>query len=396
MIHKMKNHRIVFLVVLFILQSILVAENSHPIILLHGFIGWGRDELNDYYYWGGKFDLETYLIEQGFEVYTVSVGPISSNYDRAIEAFYQIKGGQVDYGAAHSKEYGLIRVPDGKEFPGLYPQWDADHPVHIIAHSMGGQTATMLETLMNEASSKEDSQLLSSTLSGWIKSITTISTPHNGTTLQPIITDMFPYVQKLVVYLGSSQEGSSVEKLYDFDLEQWGLARDPDEEFSQYLKRIKMSNLAQTKNFCTWDLSLEGTSQFNMSYRPDTSVFYFSYATYATRQAKRSEYYVPDNQMNWRIWSTGFLMGRSNKADSLWFENDGVVNTISMWGPGLDGTAIQKQIDFTGTPVPGMWQKMGKLHFNHDSVIGHATGKDDLDPIKKLFVDHCTLLYKLD
>ena len=43
-------------------------------------------------------DLESELKDIGFTVYTVSVGPISPNWDRAIEAFYQIKGGQVDYG----------------------------------------------------------------------------------------------------------------------------------------------------------------------------------------------------------------------------------------------------------------------------------------------------------
>ena len=45
-----------------------------------------------YYYWGGKRDLETELTNEGYTLYTVSVGPISPNWDRAIETFYQIKG----------------------------------------------------------------------------------------------------------------------------------------------------------------------------------------------------------------------------------------------------------------------------------------------------------------
>ncbi|MFQ6609295.1 MAG: esterase/lipase family protein [Fidelibacterota bacterium] len=392
----MKKYRNIILGIFFFLHVGLMAGNSYPIVLVHGFIGWGRDELNEYYYWGGKFDLESYLKAQGFQVYTVSVGPISSNFDRAVEMFYQIKGGQVDYGAIHSKEYGLIRKPPKKNYHGLYPQWDAEHPVHIIGHSMGGQTATMLETLLKESNEKESSELLGKPLNGWIKSITTISTPHNGTTLQPIVTNMFPFIQKLVVYLGGIQEGSSVEKLYDFDLEQWGLERDPDEEFRKYIKRIRMSDLAQTKNFCAWDLSIEGASQFNEIYHPDTSVYYFSYATYATRLSNHSSYQVPDEQMIWRIWSTGFLMGRSEIADSLWWENDGVVNTISMWGPGLSNSDIQNQIDFSGTPIPGKWQRMGKLHYNHESVIGHAVKKGEIEDIKQFFNDHCSLLYSLD
>jgi len=379
-----------------LLSSFAFAENSYPIILLHGFIGWGRDEMNGYYYWGGKFDLETFLVQQGFEVYTVSVGPISSNFDRAIETYYQIKGGQVDYGAVHSNEYDLVRIPKGKKYPGVYPQWDAEHPVHIIAHSMGGQTATTLERLLREASGKEDSRLLGSSLNGWIKSITTISTPHNGTTLQPIISGIFPFIQKLVVYLGSLQEGSTVETLFDFDLEQWGLARDPDEGFSKYMRRIRTSDLAYTQNFCTWDLSIAGAARINSNYQPDPDVYYFSYATFATRKANRSNYHVPDEKMNWRIWSTGFLMGRSDKADTLWYENDGVVNTISMWGPGLNQPENHFQIDYSEPPAAGVWQRMEKLHYDHEAVIGHKVDEVELESVKGLFLNHCYLLYTLD
>ena len=87
----------------------LFSQNSCPIVLIHGFLGWGRDEMAGYYYWGGRMDLESELKNAGFEVYTVSVGPISSSWDRAIEAFYQIKGGQVDYGSNKTKEYGIIQ-----------------------------------------------------------------------------------------------------------------------------------------------------------------------------------------------------------------------------------------------------------------------------------------------
>ena len=70
--------------------------------------GWGRDEMAGYYYWGGKTDLETELKSSGYGVYTVSVGPISPNWDRAIEAFYQIKGGQVDYGNEKAEIFNII------------------------------------------------------------------------------------------------------------------------------------------------------------------------------------------------------------------------------------------------------------------------------------------------
>ena len=38
-----------------------------------------------------------------------SVSAFGSNYDRAVELYYYIKGGRVDYGAAHAAKYGHER-----------------------------------------------------------------------------------------------------------------------------------------------------------------------------------------------------------------------------------------------------------------------------------------------
>jgi len=127
-----------------LLLTLVNAENRHPIVLVHGFLGWGPEEMNGYSYWGGLHDLEEHLESLGFTVFTVSIGPVSSNWERAIEVFYQIKGGQVDYGENHSKAWGIIQKPEKKVYPGLYPEWDDEHPVHLIGHSMGGQTIRML------------------------------------------------------------------------------------------------------------------------------------------------------------------------------------------------------------------------------------------------------------
>ena len=93
-------------------------------------------------------DFQEYLESFGHEVYTVAIGPISSNWDRAIETYYQIKGGQVDYGKKHSNHYKIIQKPKNKNWDGLYPQWNSDNPIHIIGHSLGGQTARMLQFLL--------------------------------------------------------------------------------------------------------------------------------------------------------------------------------------------------------------------------------------------------------
>lgn len=46
-----------------------------------------------------------------------SVSAFGSNYDRAVELYYYIKGGRVDYGAAHAAKYGHERY--GKHTPVL-------------------------------------------------------------------------------------------------------------------------------------------------------------------------------------------------------------------------------------------------------------------------------------
>ena len=100
---KLKSINFKFLNILFLLTS-LFSQNTQPIFLIHGFFGWGRDEMNGYYYWGGEQDFQEKLRGFGYEVYTLSVGPVSSNWDRAIEAYTQIKGGCINYGRSHSEK----------------------------------------------------------------------------------------------------------------------------------------------------------------------------------------------------------------------------------------------------------------------------------------------------
>ena len=67
------------------------AANSHPVIFVHGFAGFGRSEMLGYKYWGGFTDLETQLQSRYADqlVKTAVVGPFSSNWDRAVELFFR-------------------------------------------------------------------------------------------------------------------------------------------------------------------------------------------------------------------------------------------------------------------------------------------------------------------
>ena len=198
------QRRIKYSIILFFIFFItsVYSQNKYPIILVHGFMGWGREEMGSYRYWGGKYDIEKELRDNGYEVFTANIGPLSSNWDRAIELFYQIKGGQVDYGKGHSQSFGIIQKPKGKTFKGFYPKWNKNNPVHLIGHSLGGQTIRMLDYLLktsiqDSSNIKEKSDFLGNINNGWIKSITSISTPHNGTTLSDIVTTGIPIIQDI-------------------------------------------------------------------------------------------------------------------------------------------------------------------------------------------------------
>ena len=98
-------------------------KNQDPIILVHGFNGF-TDDINPSvlaHYWGDKLNIRQDLEENGYESYEASISAFGSNYDRAVELYYYIKGGTVDYGAAHAAKYGHERY--GKTYEGVYEDW---------------------------------------------------------------------------------------------------------------------------------------------------------------------------------------------------------------------------------------------------------------------------------
>jgi len=397
--------RTVFLLV--VLTGALFGTNKYPVILIHGYIGWGQEEMGGYNYWGGFNNLEKELRDQGYEVYSVSVGPVSSNWERAIEAYYQIKGGQIDYGEAHSDLYGVTRKPVGKVYEGLYPQWDKDHPVHLIGHSMGGQTARMLLYQLkesfyidDEAIVKEESNLLGSNSVNWIASITSIATPHNGTTLTEIVNRTIPFIQNFIGI--AAAVGTD---FYNFDLQHWGFDRGKDETWTSYFQRMREHPAWNTKNICAWDLSLEGARQLNTLLIADPEVYYFSFICSTTKPDDDKKTYIPVSGTSIVLRSRARLLGFTEaywadgtKTDSTWFNNDGVVNTVSQFGPttglsGEDAIGVYKSGDLL---IPGQWYSIGPLDYDHWKIIGHGVlNKAEIAEINKLYSDHLAVLMSL-
>ena len=344
-----------------------VMGNDCPVVLVHGFMGWGREEMGGYLYWGGFYDIEKMIAEQGFKTVTASVGPISSVHDRACELFWQLKGGRVDYGAEHAKKFGHKRF--GRKYKSKLPEWSENKPVHMIGHSMGGQTIRYLAELLARDYFKQG------TNERWILSVTTISTPHNGTTLATIVSRIFwNMAEELLVGLNALANGS-VEMIYDFDLQHWGIMRKSNESLRAHLQRI-ISTVGDTQDISSYDLAPEGAGKLNEMIRVFPDIYYLSYSNTSTfnapiigislsrRLTVNPVLYLPADFM-------GTYSGEAIPADKhrIWRQNDGIVNTVSMLGP--SNAKIVKRIPEKSLKK-GVWTDMG-LTYNTDhlQIVGH-------------------------
>ncbi|KAG7378044.1 hypothetical protein PHYPSEUDO_010605 [Phytophthora pseudosyringae] len=154
------------------------ARTKFPVVLIHGVFGFGRQRP----LWGHwvPYWPEKELRQLNPNHLLVDVGGVSSDHDRACEAFYQLVGGTVDYGEQHARETGHDRYGETFDKP-LHPAWGEHTPVHLLGHSFGSTTAIELF------------QMLGADFFGvgsshkWVASITCIAGPLTGSTLTHMI-----------------------------------------------------------------------------------------------------------------------------------------------------------------------------------------------------------------
>ena len=394
---------LIIIIVFLVIDQNIFANNKAPIVLVHGFLGWGKDEIENINYWGGANDIEAYLQSKGYTVFSVSVGPISSNYDCAVETFFQIKGGQLDYGKKHSEKYGLIQRPKGKVYKGLFPEWNNNNPIHLIGYSFGGQTIRMLHHLLKtkvDFENRTPNILLDNNLDNWVKSITTMSTPLNGATIADITSKLIPFSDNIMPIINVISTD-----YYDLDLYQWGLNKKETESLFGYMNRLIQNNAWNTTNSIAYDATLAGAKNINNLVSIDPSVYYFSYSTSCSKKDPSTGFHIPQESLSLANYPLCYLMGRINiksdenlKTDSTWFENDGTVNTISMVRPftGDNGPEPMKRIEKGEKPEPGVWNFMGEYNLDHKNFIGFfIDDKEMIDDMMTRFENHAALLYSL-
>lgn len=346
-------------------------KNQDPIILVHGFNGF-TDDINPNvlsHYWGGdKLNIRQDLEQNGYNAYEASISAFGSNYDRAVELYYYIKGGTVDYGAAHAERYGHERY--GKTYEGVYKDWQPGQKVHLVGHSMGGQTVRQLEELLRNGSQEEIeyqkthggdiSPLLQGGHDNMVSSITTLGTPHNGTHAADELGNE-ALVRQVVFDLGK-RLGNKNSRV-DFGLSQWGLKQQPGESYISYLLRVKNSKLWQSKDNGFYDLTRDGATDLNRKTSLNPNIVYKTYTAEATHPTLIRKQKA-DYNMFLPFTVTGNVIGKATEKE--WRENDGLVSVISSQHP-----FNQAYTEATDTNQKGIWQVTPTKHdWDHVDFVG--------------------------
>ena len=418
---------------------------EYPYVLVHGLGGWGEDSAIDetVNYWGSTSgDLAEMLREEGYEVITPSVGPVSSAWDRACELYAQLTGTRVDYGEAHSKEHNHERFGRTYDTP-LVENWGEREnggqvkKINLIGHSFGGTTVRLLTSLLEygseaerEASGDDVSPLFEGDKGKWVFSVTTLCSPHNGSTLTEVIndsgsvlgsldelkpiasmlsllglgdlfgtTDILNTTDLLFVFCMLASNFSEPENgIYDLMLDQFGI----EDTSATSLKSAFDKVVAAGNDHAAYDLSPDGAAKLNKTIKTVKNVYYFSYA-YSSTYHYESKYFdghVPSIKetilpLQLTALGMGYYTGETEGGivlDESWQENDGLVSVISAQKPNSEeGVYHKKDVrDINPKEIEkGIWNVSKTLDGHHGTVIGLAPlEKNSAKKTVKFYTEH--------
>ena len=390
------------------------ADKAYPYVFVHGFLGWGRDEgiNDDIPYWGAtSCNLIKNIKDEGYECYAASVGPLSSNWDRACELYAQLTGTRVDYGEAHSQQHNHARYGRTYDKP-MFKNWGKKdkngliNKVNLIGHSFGGNTVRLLQGLLEsgapeevKASGKKNvSPLFKGGKGDWVNTVVTICSPNNGTTLKYIIEEL--HLVKLAFTVALLWAGffgrSPVNGYFDFHLEQFGLTDIPEGNVTavDLFRAMSLVMNAEYDNVA-YDLSPEGAKDLNNRIGISDDVYYFSYAFTTTKEVPLIKTHATIPSTLFILIPFGDMMGTYKKnrstdypIDEQWLENDGLVNLISAKYPFDD-----PHMDYNPKKVKtGIWNVMPVSTGDHGNAIGIGVSEEQtmefyngmIDMIEKL------------
>jgi triacylglycerol esterase/lipase EstA (alpha/beta hydrolase family) len=256
----------------------------------------------------------------------------------------------VDYGEAHSATEGHQRF--GRSYGtdvAFHPDWSAERPVHLVGHSMGAPTIWMLQHLLAEDFFGWGSS------ADWVRSMSCISGVLNGSTatyflgcseetglVEPgSIADFLARAIELSVRL----TGDLFARVYDFDLDHWGIGSDGHSNLEAQLDSIAATPMFCGKDNAAYSLTIQGLLEQNAVCRTNPGTYYFSYATEQTFEGFLTGYHYPEPGMNPFAIPTALYIGQTRFErdfypgfrDSDWWHNDGLVPVYSQLYPRIAG-----------------------------------------------------------
>ena len=163
-------------------------------------------------------------------------------------------------------------------------------------------------------------------------------------------------------------------------MEQFGIKKQKDETWLSFITGLKDNSIMNTKNFSSYDLSLAGAKDFNGYSQASPEVYYFSFVTSTTKKDPKTRFQIPFEDTPLLNKARAKLIGSRSgywadgtQTDSLWFENDGVVNSVSMFGPttGVNGADPIIEYDPKDLLITGQWYWKKINQMDHWSIVGH-------------------------
>lgn len=382
---------------------------DYTYVLVHGMGGWGENAgINNIVpYWGSTTgSISAYLRSQGVPVAEATVGPFSSAWDRACELYAQLMGTTVDYGAAHSEAHGHERY--GRTYTtALVENWGTKtdggqmRKINLVGHSFGGNTIRLLTSLLEygceeekKASPDDCSPLFTGGKGELVNSVTTLCSPHNGSTLFYVVDHGKLIETALNVLFATGGIGNLYNSsIVDFQLEHFGIKSGNDDTIS-----LVNGDFSKGKDNAFYDLSPDGAAELNKTIKMVEDVYYFSFAYNTTKKSPISDHQIPIASTMVVLMPVATLIGRytntsadaSITIDNSWLPNDGLVNVVSAQYPTGD-----EHVDYNGDSEElnrGCWYVFPTLEGDHGTVIG-MNGKTD--ETRKFYTDHIALINSL-
>ncbi|KAJ3130611.1 hypothetical protein HK100_007877 [Physocladia obscura] len=405
--------------------------NNYPAVFLHGVIGWGEAAplLGELHYFGGA--RQNILDDLRSVGYKASMGPLSSNWERACEAFAQITGSLTDYGLARSTRFGHNRygsdysvrpalVPDflaaitsrdtvvSKSFAENPTEGDENEPensrskINLVGHSQGGPTMRMLVHLLRFGFQEEIDACVAAQVecsplfwtnrtSSHVNAVFAISGAHQGSVFSDYLSANGDFLKVYKDFIAALIAGDlSLVHVYDLQLQHWGLEQNPDESFLTFIDRVFSDPWVDSKSNALFDLMVSSVSSPLLSFvQNDPDVTYFSAAGLTTNwrdgiavaQLSTFPPFIPIADIV-GSYSNGSLAALSAYSPEDWRMSDAMVSIASSRGPlsGYNSFSMDMQSSSVAdlaasapvnSPPKGIYNYVGAWnHTDHAALIG--------------------------